>query len=152
VEEVDFLLAKPFVRDLDILSSPDKSTLYLVDIANTHYAITIKSYGDEVASLDLGALKDEATVKVSDRMKAYLKEFAEGGRILEAAKKYVKSGVNPLDIATENGETLFGDPVVKNLKIKHIKPDGTYVCSAELGFEEVEITWDGDAISKITVK
>lgn len=152
IEAVDFLVSGPFVRDLDISTSPDKSDLYLVDLANTNYAINIKSYGSELAALNLGKLKDEATVKVNERMKAFLKEFTEGGRILEAAKKYVASGVNPMDIATENGEMMFGDPVTKGLQIKHITADGTYICSTEFGFDSVEVTWDGDNISKIAVK
>lgn len=153
IEKVDFLEAGPFVRDLDITTSPDKSDLYLVDLANAKYVVEIKSYGDAVATLDVGALKDEATVKVNDRMKAFLKEFTEGGRVLEAAKKYVKSGVSPYDIATEeNGEAMFADPVTKGLKITQITADGTYICSTEFGFESVEITWDGDNISRITVK
>jgi hypothetical protein len=152
IEKVDFLVSGPFVRDLDITTSPDKSDLYLVD-ANGKYTIEIKSYGDAVATLDVGALKDEATVKVNARMKEFLNEFTEGGRVLEAAKNYVKSGVNPYDIATEeNGEAMFADPVTKGLKITNIKADGTYVCSTEFGFSSVEITWDGDNISKIAVK
>jgi hypothetical protein len=151
VKEVDFLVAGPFVRDLDIATSPDKSNLYLVDLANTNYAIEIKSYSDATATLKVGKLKDEATVKISDRMKAYMKEFTEGGRIAEAAKKYVKSGVNAADIVLENGEPMFGDPITKGMTIRYIKADGTYVCSTELGFETVEVTWDGDTISKIVV-
>lgn len=151
IEQVDFLVSKPFVRDLDITTSPDKSDLYLVD-ANGKYTIEIKSYGDAVATLNVDALKDEATVKVNARMNEFLNEFTEGGRILEASKKYVKSGVNPYDIATDNGEAMFADPVTKGLKITHITADGTYICSTEFGFESVEITWDGDNISKIAVK
>lgn len=150
IKEVDFLVAGPFVRDLDIATSPDKSNLYLVD-ANGKYTIEIKSYGDATATLDMGALKDEATVKVSDRMKAFLGEFSEGGRILEAAKNYVKDGVDPYNITTENGQPMFGDPATKGLAITNIKADGTYVCSAELWYKSVEVTWDGDYISKIVV-
>ncbi len=150
IEAVDFLVSGPFVRDLDITTSPDKSNLYLVD-ANGKYTIEIKSYGDAVGTLEVGALKDEATVKVSDRMKAFLNEFNEGGRILEAAKNYVKSGVNPYDITTENGGPMIGDPATQGLKISNIKADGTYVCSAEIWYDSVEVTWDGDNISKIAV-
>ncbi|TSJ46269.1 hypothetical protein [Fluviicola chungangensis] len=150
IEQVDFLVAGPFVRDLDIATSPDKSNLYLVD-ADGKYTIEINSFGDASATLNVGVLKDEATVKVSDRMNAFLNEFAEGGRILEAAKNYVKSGVNPYDITTENGEPMFGDPATKGLQITNIKADGTYVCSAELWYESVEVSWDGDNISKIVV-
>jgi hypothetical protein len=151
IEAVDFLVAGPFVRDLDLTSSPDKSDLYLLDV-DGKYTIEIKSYGDATATLDMGALKDEATVKVSDRMKAFMNEFTEGAHILEIAKKYVKEGVNPYDIATEsNGEPMFLDPVTSGLTITNIKADGTYVCSAELWYEAVEITWDGDHISKIVV-
>lgn len=150
IEKVDFLESSPFVRDLDIATTPDKSDLYLVD-ANGKYTIEIKSYGSDVALLKVAALKDEATVKVSDRMKAFVNEFTEGGRILEAAKKYVKSGVNPYDITTENGEPMFGDPATSGLKITNIKADGTYVCSAEIWYESIEVTWDGDNISKIAV-
>ncbi len=151
VEEVDFLEAGPFVRDLDIATSPDKSNLYLVDLANTNYELELKSFVDLTATLKVGKLKDEATVKVSERMKAYMKEFVESGRIAEAAKKYVKSGVDVSSIVLENGEPMFGDPITKGLKIRYIKQDGTYVCSTELGFETVEISWDGDNISKIVV-
>lgn len=150
IEAVDFLVAGPFVRDLDLTSSPDKSDLYLLDV-NGKYTIEIKSFGDASATLEMGTLKDEATVKVSDRMKAFLNEFAEGGRILEAAKKYVKEGVDPYNITTENGEPMFGDPATQGLAITHIKADGTYVCSAELWYDTVEVTWDGDYISKIVV-
>lgn len=150
IEAVDFLVSGPFVRDLDIATTPDKSNLYLVD-ANGKYTVEIKSYGDAVATLDLGTLKDEATVKVSERMKAFLNEFTEGGRILEAAKNYVKSGVNPYDITTENGAPMIGDPATQGLQITNIKADGTYVCSAALWYETVEVTWDGDNISKIVV-
>ncbi len=150
IEQVDFLQAGPFVRDLDITSSPDKSNLYLVD-ANGKYTIEINSFGSEVATLEVGTLKDEATVKVSNRMKAFLNEFTEGGRILEAAKNYVKSGVDPMDITTENGQPMIGDPATQGLKITNIKADGTYVCSAELWYETVEVSWDGDNISKIVV-
>jgi hypothetical protein len=150
VEAVDFLVAGPFVRDLDLTTSPDKSNLYLLDV-NGKYTIEVDSYGDATATLDMGTLKDEATVKVSDRMKAFLNEFTEGGRILEAAKKYVKEGVNPYDITTENGQPMIGDPATQGLSISNIKADGTYVCSAELWYETVEVTWDGDHISKIAV-
>lgn len=150
VEEVDFLVAGPFVRDLDLTTSPDKSNLYLLDV-NGKYTIEVKSYADATATLDMGTLKDEATVKVSDRMKAFLNEFTEGGRILEAAKKYVKEGVDPYNITTENGEPMFGDPATQGLSISNIKADGTYVCSAELWYETVEVTWDGDNISRIAV-
>lgn len=152
IEAVDFLVSGSFVRDLDIATTPDKSELFLVD-AKGKYTIEIKSYGDAVATLDVSALKDEATVKVSDRMKAYVNEFTEGGRILEAAKKYVKSGVDPSDITTENGETMFGDPVTMGLQITNIKADGTYVCSgsSDSWYESIEVTWEGDNISKITV-
>jgi hypothetical protein len=150
VEEVDFLVAGPFVRDLDLTTSPDKSNLYLLDV-NGKYTIEVKSYADAIATLDMGTLKDEATVKVSDRMKAFLNEFTEGGHILEIAKKYVKEGVNPYDIATEsNGEPMFLDPITQ-LEISNIKADGTYVCSADMWYDAVEITWDGDNISKIVV-
>lgn len=150
VEVVDYLVSGPFLRDLDIETSPDKSDLYLVD-AKGKYTIEIKSYSDEVASLSV-TLKDEATVKINEKMRAFVKEFADGGRILEAAKKYVKSGVKPSDITTDqNGKSLFGDPITKGLKIESIKPDGTYVCSAEMWYESVEVTWDGDTISKILV-
>lgn len=150
IEQVDFLVAGPFVRDLDLTNSPDKSNLYLLD-TDGKYTIEIKSYGDAIATLDMGTLKDEATVKVSDRMKAFLNEFTEGGRILEAAKKYVKEGVDPYNITTENGEPMLGDPATQGLAITNIKADGTYVCSAELWYETVEVTWDGDNISKIIV-
>lgn len=150
IEQVDFLEAGPFVRDLDISTSPDKSNLYLVD-ADGKYTIEIKSFGDASATLDVGVLKDEATVKVSDRMSAFLNEFTEGGRILEAAAKYVKSGVNPYDITTEDGQPMMGDPATQGLKITNIQADGTYVCSAELWYESVEVSWDGDYISKIVV-
>lgn len=150
VEEVDFLVAGPFVRDLDLTTSPDKSNLYLLDV-NGKYTIEVKSYADAIATLDMGTLKDEATVKVSDGMKAFLNEFTEGGHILEIAKKYVKEGVNPYDIATEsNGEPMFLDPITQ-LEISNIKADGTYVCSADMWYDAVEITWDGDNISKIVV-
>jgi len=151
IEAVDFLEAGPFVRDLDIATSPEKSDLYLVDLANANYTIEIKSYGDAVATLKVGKLKDEATVKINERMKAFQKEFAEGGRLVAAAKKYVKSGVNAMDIVLEDdGEPMFGDPIVTGLKIRYIKADGTYVCSVGSGlFETVEISWDGDHISKI---
>lgn len=152
IEKVDFLISKAFVRDLDIATSPDKSDLYLVDLANTKYAVEIKSYGDAVATLNVGKLKDEATVKVNERMKAFMKEFTEGQRLLEAAKKYVKSGVNPYDIATENnGQPAFTDPATKGLQIRHITKEGTFICSTEFGYDSVEISWDGENISKIVV-
>jgi hypothetical protein len=151
LEKVDFLISGPFVRDLDITTSPDKSDLYLVDIANSKLSIKIKSYGDASASLSVGALKDEATVKVSNRMKSFLNEFTEGSGILKAAKNYVKEGVNPYDITTENGEAILGDPATAGLSITNIKADGTYVCSAEQWYEMIEVTWDGDYISKIIV-
>nr|WP_294859107.1 hypothetical protein [uncultured Fluviicola sp.] len=150
IEKVDFLVSGPFVRDLDITTSPDKSDLYLVD-ANGKYTIEIKSYSDAVATLDAGTLKDEATVKVSERMNAFLKEFADGSGILKAANNYVKEGVNPYDITTENGESILGDPATAGLAIKNIKADGTYVCSTEQWYDSVEVTWDGDNISKIVV-
>ena len=150
VEKVDFLVSGPFVRDLDITSSPDKSDLYLVD-ANGKYTIEIKSYGDAVATLDLGTLKDEATVKINDRMKAFMNEFKDGSGILKATKNYVKDGVNPYDIVTENGQPILGDPATAGLSITNIKADGTYVCSAEQWYETIEVTWDGDYISKIIV-
>lgn len=150
IEQVDFLVSGSFVRELDIATTPDKSELFLVD-AKGKYTIEIKSYGDAIATLDVSALKDEAKVKVSDRMKAFVKEFADGGRIQETAKKYVKAGVDPFDITTEDGEQMFGDPVTSNLQITHIKADGTYVCSAEMWFDSIEVSWDGDNISKIVV-
>lgn len=152
IEQVDFLVSGSFVRDLDIATTPDKSELYLVD-AKGKYTIEIKSFGDAVATLDVASLNDEATVKISDRMKAFVNEFNEGGRILEAAKKYVKSGVDPNDITTENGEAMFGDPVTMGIQITQIKADGTYVCAPqnESWFESFEVTWDGDNISKIAV-
>lgn len=152
IEPVDFLVSGSFVRKLDISTTPDKSELYLVD-AKGNYTIEIKSYGDAIATLAVSALKDEATVKVSDRMKAYINEFTEGGRILEAAKKYVKSGVDPSDITTENGEAMFGDPVTMGIQITQIKADGTYVCTPqnESWFDSMEVTWEGDNISKIVV-
>lgn len=150
IEKVDFLVSQAFVRDLDITTSPDKSDLYLVD-ANGKYTIEIKSYGDAVGTLEVGALKDEATVKVSDRMKAFLNEFKDGSGVLKATKNYVKDGVNPYDIVTENGQPILGDPATAGLSITNIKADGTYVCSAEQWYETIEVTWDGDYISKIVV-
>ena len=150
IEAVDFLVSGPFVRDLDIATTPDKSDLYLVD-AKGKYTVEIKSYGDAIATLDLGTLKDEATVKVSDRMKAFMNEFTNGSGILKAAKNYVKEGVNPYDITTENGEAILGDPATAGLAITNIKADGTYVCSAEQWYNTIEVTWDGDNISKIVV-
>jgi hypothetical protein len=70
---------------------------------------------------------------------------------LKAAKNYVKEGVNPYDITTENGEAILGDPATAGLSITNIKADGTYVCSAEQWYEMIEVTWDGDYISKIIV-
>ena len=153
IEQVDFLVSGSFVRELDIATTPDKSELFLVD-AKGKYTIEIKSYGDAIATLDVSALKDEATVKVSDRMKAFVNEFTDGGRILETAKKYVKAGVDPYNIATENGEPMIGDPATSGLKITNIKADGTYVCSAEMWYDSIEVTWDADHISKLvfTVK
>lgn len=153
LEAVDYLISKPFLRDIDITSSPDKSELYLVD-ASADLTIEVKSFSDETASMKTGALKDEATVKVNEKMKAFVNEFTEGGRVLEAAKKYVKDGVDPASITTENGEPMFGDPITKGLTIKNISADGnTYTCSVETGmFETVEVTMDGDYISKITIK
>ncbi|MNU65898.1 hypothetical protein D3C71_552010 [compost metagenome] len=147
IEQVDFLVAGPYVRDLDIATTPDKSELFLVD-AKGKYTIEIKSFGDATASLNV-TLKDEATVKVSDRMKAFVKEFENGSGILAASKNYVKSGVNPFDIVTDNGGMMLGDPATHGLKIVKIKADGTYVCSAEVWYETIEVTWDGDNISKI---
>ncbi len=147
IEKVDYLESGAFVRKLPI-ETPDKSDLYLVD-ANGKYSIEIKAFGDGVsASLNV-TLKDEATVKVSDRMKAFLKEFENGSGILAASKNYVKSGVNPFDIVTDNGGMMLGDPATHGLKITNIKADGTYVCSAEVWYETIEVTWDGDNISKI---
>ena len=153
LEAVDYMLSKPFVRDLDITSSPDKSELYLVD-AKADLTIEVKSFSDETASMKTGALKDEATVKVNEKMKAFVNEFTEGGRILEAAKKYVKDGVDPANITTENGEPMFGDPITKGLTISNISADGTtYTCTVETGmFETVQVTWEGDYISKITIQ
>jgi hypothetical protein len=153
LEAVDFLVAQSFVRDLDITKSPDKSELFLVDIANVNLTINIKSYGDDMASLKVGALKDESTIKVTANMRAFANDFNEGGRVLEAAKKYVKDGVNPADITTENGEPMIGDPINQGLTISNISADGTVIYSIETGlFETVEVTWDGDYISKIMVK
>lgn len=146
IEKVDFLIAGPFIRTLGI-ESADKSDLYLVD-AKGKYTIEIKSFGDATASVDI-SLKDEATVKISDRMKAFMKEFEEGSGILAASKNYVKSGVNPFDIVTDNGGMMLGDPATHGLKIVKIKADGTYVCSAETWYETIEVTWDGDNISNI---
>lgn len=150
VEEVDFLVAGPFVRDLDLTTSPDKSKLYLLDV-NGKYTIEVKSYADATATLDMGTLKDEATVKVSDRMKAFMNEFKDGSGVLKATKNYVKDGVNPYDIVTENGESILGDPATAGLRITNIKADGTYVCSSEQWYDTIEVTWDGDHISKIAV-
>lgn len=150
VEEVDFLVAGPFVRDLDLTTSPDKSNLYLLNV-NGKYTIEVKSYTDAIATLDMGTLKDEATVKVSDRMKAFLNEFKDGSGVLKATKNYVKDGVNPYDIVTENGESILGDPATAGLQITNIKADGTYVCSSEQWYDTIEVTWDGDYISKIAV-
>lgn len=147
IEKVDFLVAGPFVRELAI-ETPDKSDLYLVD-AKGKYTIEIKSFGDATASLDV-TLKDEATVKISDRMKAFMNEFIDGSGILKATKNYVKEGVDPYDIVTEDGESILGDPATAGLTITNIKADGTYVCSTEQWYETVEVTWDGDNISKIT--
>ncbi|WP_300665969.1 hypothetical protein [Fluviicola sp.] len=147
IEKVDFLVAGPFIRALGV-ESPDKSDLYLVD-AKGKYTIEIKSFGDATASAEVSSLKDEATVKISDRMKAFLKEFENGSGIIAATKKYLKTGVNPYDIVTENGEMIVGDPATHGLVITNIKADGTYVCSAESWYETIEVTWDGDTISKI---
>lgn len=146
IEKVDFLISGPFVRDLPI-ETADRSDLYLVDVKGK-YTIEIKSFGDETASLEV-SLKDEATVKISDPMKAFIKEFEEGSGILAATKKFVKDGVNPFDIVTDNGGMMLGDPATHGLKITNIKADGTYVCSAETWYETIEVTWDGDNISKI---
>lgn len=151
LEAVDYLWAKPFLRAVDLMKGTDKSDLYLVDLNNANYTVEIKSYGDATATVKVGALKDEATVKINPKMIAFTKEFAEGGRVLEAAKKYVKSGVNVLDIATEGGEVPFGDPITKGMTIKSIS-NGTYTCSTELGHDKVEITWEGDYITKIVME
>ncbi len=153
LEEVDFLIAGPFVRDLDLATTPDKSMLFLVDIKNANYSVYIKSYGDESVSIKVGALKDESTVKVTEKMKAFANEFAAGGRILEAAAKYVKEGVNAADITSENGAPMMGDPITQGLTISNILADGTVVYDIETGlFEKVNVTWEGDNIIKITVE
>lgn len=153
LEEVDFLIAKSFVRDLDLTTSPDKSMLFLVDAANANYTVFIKSYGDASASIKVGALKDESSMKVSENVKAFANDFAQGGRILEAAKKYVKEGVNPADITSENGDPMIGDPITQGLTISNILADGTVVYDIQTGlFEKVNVTWEGDNIIKITVE
>ena len=152
VEAVDFLISQPFVRELDLATTPDKSDLYLVDISNANLTVEVKSFGGTIATLKVGTLKDETTIKINPKMKSFLNEFTEGGRILEAAKKYVKPGVNPYDITTENGEPMFGDPITKGLSFSNITADGIYVCTAEIWYESVEVSWDGDYISKIVVK
>ena len=153
LEEVDFLIAGPFVRDLDIATTPDKSMLFLVDASNANLTVNIKSFGDASTDIKVGKLKDEATVKVIDNMKAFLKDIESTGRVLEAAKKYVKDGVNPMDIATENGEPMFGDPVTQGVTIRNIVEGNTYICNVETGiFETIAVTWEGDKIVQIQVK
>ena len=153
LEAVDFLISKPFTTKQE-LTSPNKSELYLVD-AKSDLTIEIKGFGDDLASLKTGTLKDESTIKVNPKMTAFVNEFTEGGRIVEAAKKYVKAGVNAADITTENGEPMFGDPITKGLTISNISADGnTYTCKVTgFGmFEKVQVTWEGDYISKITIE
>lgn len=153
LEEVDYLVAKDFVRKLDLTTSPDQSMLFLVDASNANYIVDIKGYGDATASVKVGALKDESTIKMTPNMSAFAAEFAEGGRVLEAAKKYVAEGVDPASITSENGEPMIGDPITQGLSVTGITADGIVTYDVETGlFEKVIVTWANDKITKITVE
>ena len=152
LEETDYLIAQPFVRKIEIGKDAERSNLYLVDLANKNYVIAVKSFGDEMATLAVGELKDEATVKVSDRMKAFMNEFKDGIHLQDAVKKYIKEGTDIYSVVSEEGQDVPLSPITKGVQIDYIAPDGSITCSSEFGVEKMVVTWDGDYISKLVFK
>ncbi len=149
VEEVDYLVAMNFVKKSDDIMDPNKSDLYLLDLNNADYTVEFKSYVDDLATLSVGELKDEATVAINPSMQEFLDSFKNAARLSEVVAKFIPEGASAYDYISEKGMDISADPMVTNLEIDYIANENTYECSDEFLIDNMTVTWSGSNIEKV---
>ncbi|NOQ76091.1 MAG: hypothetical protein GQ574_29065 [Crocinitomix sp.] len=149
VEVVDYLTAMNFVDRSDDMMDPNKSDLYLLDLNNTGYTVEFKSYVDDIATLSVGQLVDEGSIKINSSMLEFVASFKDGARLSEIVTNYIPEGASVYDYITEKGMDVPADPMVSNLEINYIADENTYECSDDFGVDHMTVTWSNDGIEKV---
>lgn len=150
VTEVDYLIAKNFVDKIDVINmDPNKSKLYLVDISNANYKVHLKTYGDEIATLDVGQLEDKGADMINPAMLDFLIGFEDGTNLSTIVKQFIPMGADVYEYIFETGMDVPSDPIVKGLKISYASDKNTYKCTSEFGVDQLTVIWSGDAIEKV---